>query len=120
MSGILAVLATALMLAVSAEAANKYTVLYKFSGRTDGGSPWASLIFDPAGNLYGTASVGGNLSCDNGNGCGTVFELTPSSKGWAETTLYAFEGNDGQFPIGSLVFDKAGNLYGMTGLGGAY
>ncbi len=72
--------------------------------RTEGG----------AGNLYGTTSVGGFY------GCGTVFELTPSSDGtWAETTLYAFTGgSDGGTPMAGLVFDGDGNFYGTTESGG--
>jgi hypothetical protein len=74
------------------------------------------VIFDSAGNLYGTASAGGNLNCTFiGIGCGTVFELTPSAGGWTEQVLYTFQdGSDGGQPEGGLIFDGSGNLYGTT------
>jgi len=100
------------------------TVLYRFQGDpTDGNEPLAGLVFDSAGNLYGTTAFGG---LDNGHctGCGTVFVLSPPSQsggGWTETILYEFQGgSDGYQPMGGLVFDPAGNLYGTTSLGGEY
>ena len=93
------------------------TVLYNFTGSTDGGQPYASLIFDSAGNLYGTTNFGGSSSCSMG--CGTVFKLTPGSGGWTESVLYAFTGgSDGRESYARLRFDAAGNLYGTTLLGG--
>ena len=59
------------------DAAGKETVLYRFPGGADGSSPQAGLVQDAAGNLYGTAAFGGDLSCDPPNGCGVVFKLTP-------------------------------------------
>jgi uncharacterized repeat protein (TIGR03803 family) len=99
------------------------TVLYSFQGGTDGGAPDGSLVFDQTGNLYGTTTQGGqNAECPN---CGTVFELTPPANvggAWTETILHRFTGlidnSDGAGPIGALVFDKAGNLYGTTYVGG--
>jgi uncharacterized repeat protein (TIGR03803 family) len=104
------------------------TVLYNFCADVlnfqclDGAAPTSQLALDAAGNLYGTTSTGGSGS---GNG-GTVFELTPSPSGWAETVLYDFcangQGNlcpDGAGPQAGVVFDKSGNLYGTTELGGA-
>ena len=90
-------------------------VLYSFGTKAgDGGGPMASLIFDAAGNLYGT-SLGGQY------GKGNVFELSPGAGGtWTETVLYSFNGKDGQDPKGSLVFDAAGNLYGTTYSGGGF
>jgi uncharacterized repeat protein (TIGR03803 family) len=73
----------------------------------------ATPILDKAGNLYGTAEEGG-LACS----CGLVFELKHTSTGWQETILHAFNGNDGLFPSGGLIFDGAGNLYGTTRSGG--
>jgi len=80
----------------------------------DGWNPEAGVIFDKSGNLYGTTSFGGSGGCPGG--CGTVFELSHFSGGkWKETLLYSFKGgSDGARPFSSLVFDKAGNLYGTT------
>jgi uncharacterized repeat protein (TIGR03803 family) len=98
------------------------TVLYSFSGNADGANPAGGLVFDAAGNLYGTASSGGDASCAIG-GCGTVFELRPPTVqggNWTETTLYAFAGgSDGVGPNPGVVFDQAGNLYGTTNYGGS-
>jgi uncharacterized repeat protein (TIGR03803 family) len=101
------------------------TDLYIFPLAGDEGfNPRASLIFDDAGNLYGTATAGGDLECGDGeSGCGTVFELSPPSipgGAWTETTIYVFTGLDGNYPWGRLVFDKQGNLYGTTAAGGNY
>jgi len=91
--------------------------LHTFEGATDGASPYAGLIFDAAGNMYGaTASMG------TGSG-GTVFKLSPSGGGWTFNTLYSFSGPAGGLdpgPIGNLVFDQQGNLYGTTHLDGAF
>jgi uncharacterized repeat protein (TIGR03803 family) len=92
-------------------------VLYSFAGGTDGESPAAALIFDLAGNLYGTTELGGAYGA-----YGTVFELAPGTGGrWTETVLHSFgKGKDGQAPEASLIFDAAGNLYGTTYGGGAH
>ena len=93
------------------------TLLYSFKGGTDGASP-NSLTFDNAGNLYGTASQGGNATC-GGNGCGVVFKLVPKSQGgWTENVLHTFSGLDGNEPMGGVIFDPGGNLYGTTYYGG--
>ena len=91
------------------------TVLYGFTGGSDGGNPWsADLVFDQTGSLYGTTAFGGKAGC-SGPGCGVVYKLTPSSSGWMETVLYSFTGgNDGGNPAGGVIFDQAGNLYGVT------
>jgi uncharacterized repeat protein (TIGR03803 family) len=95
-------------------------VLHFFRGK-DGAQPNGALIFDSAGNLYGTTVLGGeNDVCHNG-GCGTVFELTPGTGGqWTETVLWSFTGMnyDGANPQAGLVFDSAGNIYGTTFYGG--
>jgi len=97
-------------------------VLHSFNG-TDGNDPGGSLILDAVGNLYGTAQSGGSSGCTiNAVGCGTVFELSPNSGGhWTEKVLHTFQNNgrDGNNPIGGLIFDAAGNLYGATGAGGS-
>jgi uncharacterized repeat protein (TIGR03803 family) len=96
----------------------KETVLYKFTGGADGQLPGGGLVFDQAGNLYGTTSAGGraNATCY----CGTVFKLAPDGNGqWTESTLYGFQGgSDGRSPLESLFIDAAGNLYGVTNYGG--
>ncbi len=86
------------------------TVLYTFTGGADGGVPTGNVILDDAGNLYGTASVGGNSNA------GVVFKVDPSHH---ETVLYTFTGGtDGNTPYGGLVRDQQGNLYGTTFFGG--
>jgi uncharacterized repeat protein (TIGR03803 family) len=94
-------------------------VLYNFHGGTDDGTnPSTALVADSAGNLFGTTTDGGSGSCTGG--CGTIFELKPTTSGrWIETVLYSFQsGNDGAAPSAGLVFDQAGNLYGTTIGGG--
>jgi uncharacterized repeat protein (TIGR03803 family) len=90
-------------------------ILYTFTGGSDGSQPWAGLIFDAAGNLYGTTYLGGTANA------GAVYELTPGQGGaWTETVLYSFAGGaDGLGPQGDLNFDLAGNLYGTTTKGGS-
>lgn len=115
----LAIVAVTLMLVSSAWAATEQ-VLYNFTGPT-GQYPQAGMIFDGAGNLYGTAAEGGNDKACRGGGCGVVFELTPSSGGgWTETVIHAFDRRDGEYPTQPLVFDQAGNLYGTTQFGGKH
>jgi uncharacterized repeat protein (TIGR02543 family) len=88
------------------------TLTHNFGSGNDGQEPLASLVSDATGNLYGTTSMGGL------NGMGTVFEVSPSG---AETVLHSFgNGTDGQQPLGNLIFDGAGNLYGTTYAGGSY
>jgi uncharacterized repeat protein (TIGR03803 family) len=94
---------------------------YSFGSFTypDGANPWAALTFGPSGSLYGTTSTGGTYRY------GTVFEVTPPASPhhrWTEKVLYSFDKNgvDGTTPMGSVVFDKAGNLYGTTDSGGTY
>jgi hypothetical protein len=98
------------------------TVLYTFKGGVDGGIPYGSLVNDSSGNLYGTASEGGDdryCGYYQVPGCGVVFELSPSGDGkWNEKVLYSFTGSDGALPDSGLVFDASGNLYGTTTLGG--
>jgi uncharacterized repeat protein (TIGR03803 family) len=96
--------------------AGKETVLYSFTGGSDGAYPLAGLVRDAAGNLYGTTVLGG-VGCD-GVGCGVVFKVAKAGK---ETVLYSFTGypDDGAEPWAGLVRDAAGNLYGTTFTGGA-
>ena len=86
----------------------KETVLYNFGN--EGADPQGHLVFDQAGNLYGTTVLGG------GAGLGTLWELIPS-KGL--TVVHSFTGgSDGSEPVGGVVLDQAGNLYGVTAVGG--
>jgi uncharacterized repeat protein (TIGR03803 family) len=96
-------------------AASKFQVIYTFHG-PDGQYFPAGVIFDAAGNLYGTTSTGGSeFTCDPPFGCGTVFKLTPGSNStWTETLLRSFNIDDGYSPWAGLVFDGADNLYGTT------
>jgi uncharacterized repeat protein (TIGR03803 family) len=91
------------------------TVLYAFQGGADGKFPAAGVIRDAQGNLYGTASAGGDADCAAGYGCGTVFKLAPDG---TFTVLHSFQGNDGVEPFGGLVADRFGNLYGTAEEGG--
>jgi uncharacterized repeat protein (TIGR03803 family) len=104
------VFAISALLTTQAWGAPTKKLLYTFSGKPDGASPVAALIFDAAGNLYGTTQAGGTY------GFGTVFKLTLSGGEWSETVLHSFAGYpaDGATPEGSLVFDKSGNLYGTV------
>jgi len=90
------------------------TVLYSFQSGTDGNSPISNLVFDNAGNLYGTTSEGGL-------GSGTIFKLSPTGGGsqWIETVVHPFQGPpDGAFPYNGMVVDRLGNFYGATVHGG--
>jgi len=92
------------------------TVLYNFAGGSDGSRPYGGLIFDSAGNLYGTTYYGGTSNA------GTVYQLAPPvgrGGAWTETVLYSFAGYDGMGPQGDLIFDQEGNLYGTTSGGGS-
>ena len=90
--------------------AGQETVLYTFSGGVDGANPYAGVISDPAGNLYGTATAGGKSNA------GVVYKVDPSG---TETVLYSFTGGaDGANPYAGLIADPSGNLYGTTRGGG--
>jgi len=96
--------------------AGQLSVLYTFTGGTDGAWPSAALVIDSAGNLYGTAVFGGNLNCTvgGGPGCGTVFKI---DTGGNFSVLHTFSGSDGSYPL-ALIQDKQGNLYGVAEFGG--
>ncbi|HSY63890.1 MAG TPA: choice-of-anchor tandem repeat GloVer-containing protein [Terriglobales bacterium] len=99
----------------------KHSVLHSFcsaSACSDGAGP-SGLTFDKAGNLFGT-TVAGGTGCQP-DGCGAVYELTPSNEGWTETVLYHFDQNNGGgfFPAAGVALDDVGNIYGTTYVGGA-
>jgi hypothetical protein len=95
-------------------------VLYRFAGGADGRQPGTSVVFDQAGNLYGSTQYGGNAQACGG-GCGTIFELSPPSEPggqWTHTVLWTFQGSfDGQYP-GEVVFGSNGSLFATTSSGG--
>ena len=89
------------------------SILYNFAGGTDAASPPAGVTLDSVGNLYGTSSLGGE------NGFGAVYKLTRSGSTWSYSILYNFQGaDDGQYPVGGVIVDRAGNIYGGTFAGG--
>ena len=121
-AGFCVVMLACLAAATAADAAKKYKILYSFCSQqncADGSGPYAGLIADKAGNFYGATYGGGTA------GAGAVFKL---ASGGGETVLYSFctqqscsnGQGDGQFPYGTLVRDKAGNLYGTTVYGGSF
>jgi uncharacterized repeat protein (TIGR03803 family) len=88
------------------------TVIHTFTNSSDGGGPANGVIFDQAGNVYGTTETGGS------HNLGVVYEFTPGTSGWTETVLHNFAGgSDGEDPAG-LALDSHGNLYGFTEAGG--
>ena len=93
--------------------AQTLTVLYSFSGGTDGANPNARLLRDKADNLYGTTEFGGCLRCALG-GLGTVFKLDTTG---TEIVLHSFSVADGTGPLAGLVRDLKGNLYGTASSG---
>jgi uncharacterized repeat protein (TIGR03803 family) len=96
-----------------------HTVLYSFTGGTDGGEPYKGVTLDRHGNLYGTAVTGGSGSCEGG--CGVVYKLTNNKGTWTQTIVHAFTGgNDGAGPGSRVTVDRHGNIYGMAPTGGAF
>lgn len=95
------------------------TVLHKFSGGADGSFPDAGLTIDSRGILYGTTTNGGDLTCNNGGGCGVVFRLNPATAP-LEKVLHTFEDDaaDGGMPQSTVTLDRAGNIFGSTEYGG--
>jgi len=91
------------------------TVIHDFGNGNDGSGPWSGLVFDKAGNLYGTTTEGGFSGCKSPYGCGTVYRLTPSGDSWTESVIYYFHGqSDGSAIYAPPIIDDAGNLYGSA------
>lgn len=88
-------------------------VLYTFSGVSDGNNPTGDLVFDSAGNIYGTTQSGG-YECEDTVYCGTVFELAHNGNNWNESLLFAFTNGEVAVPLAGAIFDATGNLYGTT------
>src|SRR5450755_609558 len=99
----------------------KESVLYSFTGGNDGLWP-LGLLAGPGGVLYGATTYGGNpLYCPQGEGCGTVYQLSPPSTPgdpWTKNIIFEFSGTNGALPRGGLAWDANGNLYGTTRAGG--
>ena len=91
-----------------------FSVLYSFAGYPGENGPWANLVMDAAGNLYGTTLGDGTYAL------GAVFKLTPSPSGWTYTSLHDFTGPEGANPYSSVIFDARGNLYGTASAGGRH
>ena len=112
------VLAIVLFAPIGAANARGFKLLYNFCSQqncTDGKWPYAQVIADGQGNLFGTTGAGGEANCKL-YGCGTVFEVAADG---TETVLHAFTSNpDGSGPRGGVIMDAAGNLYGTTAVGG--
>jgi len=113
-------LVTALVLLTLAAApvveAQTLTVIHGFHGSPDGSAPWAGLVRDGAGNVYGTTTMGGE------SGYGMVFKLSKMGSGWTLDPLYSFpqpdQGQDGAEPNAPVVIGPDGSLYGTTTMGG--
>src|SRR5271165_4548099 len=120
-----ATVAVALLLTTFSLAQDSEKAIHTFTGGKDGAIGGIQLVADSAGNLYGTTFSGGNnsTSCEPYTGvpgCGVVFKLTPKADGdWKETVLHTFTGGkDGALPIGGVILDPDGNLYGAASFGG--
>jgi uncharacterized repeat protein (TIGR03803 family) len=95
------------------------TQLFNFNGSSspsnNGDRPMSPLLIDSQGNLYGTTYFGGNNFSGDGSGYGTLFKLSSSGQ---FTELHQFSGTDGDNPLGALILDSKGNLWGTTFQGG--
>src|SRR5579863_6531156 len=108
-AGMMMIIVLALASALPAQT-QTLTVLHTFTGVPDGARPYGKLLLDPAGNLYGTTTIGGTF------GYGSVFKVDASGN---ESVFHSFAGSpDGSDPFSGVIRDAAGNLYGATDLGG--
>lgn len=106
---------------VSVFAPWKISLVHQFGSVGDGNAPAGDLVFDAAGNLYGTTYSGGNWNLCGGTGCGRVYQLVRSQGSWMETPLYDFTGQaDGNYPVSGVILDPSGNLYGTASQGGGF
>ena len=116
--GLAPAIALAMFVSQSAQA-QTLNVLYNFTGGLDGAHPYAGVTMDAAGNLYGTANAGGDLTCNSPHGCGTVYALKHKGSGFVFNPLYNFGvGPDGGIPTAPVVFGPDGALYSTTSYGG--
>src|SRR5690349_17210027 len=97
------------LLAPSFVQAQTFTVLHSFQGPPDGGYPWAGVVLDRMGNIYGTTYTGGR------HGMGMIFKVDPSG---SEEVLHAFAAPEGGQTFDPLLLDSQGNLYGTGSAGG--
>ncbi len=105
------------VITIQSSQAQTFKILYSFKGGVDGQNPYASLVRDAAGNLYGNTHFGGRSSACS-PGCGLVFKLDSHGH---KTLLHSFSGQpDGAWPYAGLIRDNAGNLYGTTYIGGSH
>lgn len=97
------------------------TVLYQFSGFSDGINPIGDLAFGSSGVIYGVTANGG-YECEDTVYCGTVYKLTPNGHGWTKNLVYEFTDPLVALPWGGVILDQSGNLYGTTtnGAGAVY
>jgi uncharacterized repeat protein (TIGR03803 family) len=103
----------------------RYSLIHRFKGHADGDRPYANVVSDLAGNIYGTTAFGGKdgINCAGAPDCGTVFELSPNSNGtWTNTVIHAFASypTDGADPQDGVILDPAGHVFGTTYIQGAY
>jgi len=96
--------------------AQTFTTLYNFTGGSHGVGPFAGVVLDSAGNLYGTTVLGGDLNCFAPDGCGVVYKVNADG---TETVLHSFWGPDGQWPYTPVIRDSEGNIYGTAYNGGS-
>src|SRR5262249_42628630 len=116
-AGIALIAAASFLTLTSADAAGVHPgkTVYSFAGAPDGATPNGDLIVDPNGVYYGTTALGGIMTADCPNGCGTIYQVVDG----VESVLYSFTGlGDGAVPTDGLFLDAQGNLYGVTSAGG--
>jgi uncharacterized repeat protein (TIGR03803 family) len=97
------------------------TVLHTFTDYFEAGEPYAGVVFDQQGNLWGSTALGGTVNCGGPQffePCGTLFELTPSGSGWNYRSAYQFQRSVGGYPNGTFIIDQSGNLYGTLAFNG--